>query len=437
MFDTFLSTNHPVLISSYQEARDFLKFLAVQTRDVVDGGPDLTRVADLMRLIGDPQNRIPVIHVAGTSGKGSTAYLISHLLIALGQRVGLSLSPHVLDIRERMQINEEYILEQKFVGALNKLMSALATLSGQHRLPSYYQILTAMAYQIFATEKVDYIVMETGLGGRYDASNTVTREDKVCVLTRIGFDHMDKLGNTLAKIAWEKAGIIQPGNQVFSVEQNAEAEQVFEREVKQKTARFQNQRHSIMFEMGLLDQLALIGEHQKENASLALVVMQYIAERDGFKIDEAAIKSALKTAYLIGRFDQRSLDQRQVILDGAHNPQKMHALITTLQSKFPGEAFDFLLAFNPSADQGGMLDELIPVAKRIFLPDFIMEREYRYKLADPLNIQKLLNARGYSSTRIVGEPTEAIRHLCSLPGTPVIVTGSLHFLSAVYPLFNF
>src|SRR5574344_2950696 len=175
------------------------------------GDMQLDRMKLLMEYLGNPQDDLKVIHVAGTSGKTSTTYYIRALLQASSLKTGLTISPHIATIRERIQINGELVEEDSFVDYFNEFYDGV---QGFDPKPTFFELVTAFAYWVFKKEKVDYAIIETGLGGRLDATNVVERTDKVSIITPIGFDHTDILGNTLKSIAGEKAEIIQPGSKV-------------------------------------------------------------------------------------------------------------------------------------------------------------------------------------------------------------------------------
>ena len=178
---------------------------------------ELSRIREVLRRVGNSQDKLRVIHIAGTNGKGSTTMLVSRILAAAGYRVGLYLSPHVVDIRERIQVNGQYISRTEFAELASLVeRNSAGKDRGKERIElTYFEVLTAMALIYFYKQNTDFAVLETGLGGRLDATNVV-KHPLVCVITNIGLEHTDYLGNTLSAIAGEKAGIIKPGSSVVT-----------------------------------------------------------------------------------------------------------------------------------------------------------------------------------------------------------------------------
>lgn len=191
-------------INNFKQAEEFLaSHIPKTTSTIFPGEVGLNRAKDFLHLLGDPQEKLKIIHVAGTSGKGSTCYLISSLLESQGFKVGLHQSPHLTDVTERFQINNQNISKEDFVDYLNKIIPAIEKI----KHITYFEILVGLAFYIFNDKKVDYAVMETGLGGWYDGTNVVSRPDKLSVITKIGLDHTAILGETIEKIALQKAMI--------------------------------------------------------------------------------------------------------------------------------------------------------------------------------------------------------------------------------------
>ncbi len=188
---------------------------------------DLHNTIALCEFLGNPHHRIKTIHIAGTNGKGSTSHMLASILQSAGYKTGLYTSPHLKDFRERFRINGEMISEDFVIGFTERITPAINAIE-----PSFFEITVAMAFDWFAAEQVDIAVIETGLGGRLDSTNVISPE--LSVITNIGYDHMNLLGDTLEKIAFEKAGIIKPGIPVVVGETNAETKPVFEKVAAEK-----------------------------------------------------------------------------------------------------------------------------------------------------------------------------------------------------------
>jgi dihydrofolate synthase / folylpolyglutamate synthase len=238
----------------------------------------LDRMWPLLEALNNPQDKLKVIHVAGTSGKTSTSYYIAQQLIKSGKKIGLTVSPHVDKITERVQINGKPVSDKRFCKDLGIFLD-LVSKSGVS--PSYFELLIAFVYWVFDKEAVDYAVIETGMGGLLDGTNVAQREDKVCVITDIGFDHMHILGNTLSEIAQQKAGIIHNNNSVYAYDQNTEIDNTIRTRSQEMSA------HLKTFNFTELEGLktevvAALPDFQKRNWLLAEEVTKSIANRDNF-----------------------------------------------------------------------------------------------------------------------------------------------------------
>lgn len=439
----------PTYASALRWLGDVARVQHPRTREA----PQLARIHKLLELAGNPQEQLRVIHLAGTSGKGSTATILSHVLRAVGARVGVSVSPHLLDVRERMQIDGMLASEEQFLEALRHIFPAIQQVaSSPLGHPSYFEILTAMAYQLFSNEEVAYAIIETGMGGRFDSTNSVHRADKIAVLTRIGFDHIQLLGRTLTKIASEKVGIIQPMNAVFSVAQKprvracvASAAQQHESHLRWIEPKKNFRIHTLTQHGTYFDfigsthtfaelELNLIGAHQAENAAIALAVVEYLSARDRFDFDEQKIREALRAVPLHGRFERIRFHDHPLIFDVAHNPQKIKALLQTLQKLWPKQRFTFVLAFGPRANQREMLRLISPLAEHIVFPDFVVTTgPYAYRFIFPDTLIPILSELGYQgSVSRVLSIEDALSERSKTQNIPVIYTGYFHFISALY-----
>jgi len=335
---------------------------------------DLRRIEQLLARLGNPQNAAKSVHIAGTKGKGSTAAMIASILAQSGYRIGLYTSPHLLSIQERIQVGGRPISESEFA-KLTKLIKPeveAVNAKGEFGELTTFEILTALAFAFFRDKGVDYQVLETGLGGRLDATNVVKPE--VCVITSISYDHMDVLGDTLAQIAGEKAGIIKAGSIVVSAPQLQEAMTVLEEVCRQREVKLVRvgsdvawQRKSFRPEgqsfqlRGLRDEykltLPLPGEHQLENAAVAVATAEALAEL-GANITGETIARGIASVNWPGRL-QILRRQPWVIVDGAHNGDSIRKLVMALKQYF---AFDkAIVVFGASSDKNiaGMVAELV------------------------------------------------------------------------------
>ncbi|MBI2641673.1 hypothetical protein HYW87_03710 [Candidatus Roizmanbacteria bacterium] len=440
-------------ITTFEEAEKYLyTHIPRGMKQKFPGDVGLERTKYFLKHLGDPQNKIKVIHVAGTSGKGSTAYLTSLLLKSLGFKVGFHVSPFVVDIRERCQINNQFIAKAEFSNYLNQLVPSIEKVKqSKWGDPTYFEIVTVLAFYIFSKRRVDYAVIETGLGGWYDATNCVTSENKIALITRIGRDHTNILGRTLDKIALQKAMITQEKNTVISFWQDYRARKVIERVVREKKAKlfyvkrndnFNNIKVSlegISFNFEFLDnkiiniQLKLIGSYQAENCSLALVVVVYLSKRDRFPFDEKKIRKTLQEAHFAARFEVVKIKEKQIIIDGAHNPQKMQAFSSNLQSLFPNKKFHFLIAFKVGKDYKAMLKYIIPLASKITVTSFFYDREDLIHLSqDPKEVGESLKKLGFRNIKVIQDPKKALRNVLRSKNYNIVITGSLYLIGVLY-----
>ena len=388
---------------------------------------DLMR--ELMERLDNPQNRLKVLHVAGTSGKTSTAYYCAALLRASGKSVGLSVSPHVDTVNERLQINGGPVSEAEFCAVLGEFMDIVQKTELK---PSYFELLVALAYWYFAREGVDYAVMEVGLGGLLDGTNVVTSPDKVCLITDIGLDHTEILGDTLAQIAAQKAGIIQDDNLVFVYEQSDEVMQVIIETVSRRGAslRILHSDEAIA--------VAGLPLFQQHNLGLATTAVDAVLRRDdGRSLPEKAISQAANIV-VPARLERRSVGNKIVITDGSHNQQKIHTLLESIAELYPGKDIAVLCAFVAGNDerwQGG-LRELLPAVKHAVFTSFHSELDMPRSSVETSKIVKFCENNGFSDYTIMEEPVAAYRSLLERPEPILLITGSFYLLNHIRPLMQ-
>jgi dihydrofolate synthase / folylpolyglutamate synthase len=328
---------------------------------------NLDRMFALMDALGNPQTKYPVIHVAGTKGKGSVSALCESALLAAGYKTGLYTSPHLLDYVERIQVYGKPISHGQLIELVEEIKPAVA------KIPKLttFEITTALGFLAFAKQNVNAAVIEVGLGGRLDATNIVT--PKVSVITSLSYDHMAILGNTLAKIAGEKAGIIKPGIPVVSSPQKEEALEVLERVAKEKRCPFVLVGKDVKFQRlkssldgqslqitdtrnSILDlQIPLLGEHQIQNAATAYTALK----ASGIEISDTAIRKGFSRVKWPARFE---ILQREppVIIDSAHNRDSALRLRQTLDEYYPGRSVILIFCALEDKDITGILEELKP-----------------------------------------------------------------------------
>ena len=419
-----------MIIRTFNQAEQFLALhIPKSSQTTFPGELGLKRAKYFLKLLGNPQEKLKIIHVAGTSGKGSTCYLISSLLASQGFKVGLHQSPHLTDVTERFQINGKIISQKEFVFYLNEIIPIID--------PSltYFEILVGLAYLIFLKKKVDYAVIETGLGGKYDGTNVVSRSEKLSVLTKIGLDHVAILGKTIEEISFQKAMIINKKSQAISIKQEPKAEKIIREVVEKKKAKIFFIGRDVINHV-CKKNFGLFGEYQKENANLALATVNYLSQRDSFKLDNTKIKKVFETASFPGRFDIRKINGKTVIFDGAHNPQKMEAFIGSLVKKIPKKKFSFLLAFKKGKDYQDMLKIIVPWADSIILTSFFTEDQDMINSSEETTaIGNQLLEIGYKNY-VVEQDLGKAWHDILKKKEPIVVTGSLYLVGEIFKLIK-
>ncbi len=305
----------------------------------------LENMRGLAALLGLSKPASVVLHVAGTNGKGSVCAFADRIARAGGWRSGLFTSPHLVSFRERIQIDGEMVDEAALVEVFELLRERLPEMEVH---PTFFEITTALAWMIFEKAKLDVVVLETGLGGRLDATNVL--ESDVCGLTPVSLDHMAQLGNTLGEIAFEKAGILKACKPAFSLPQKDEVREVFEAVAKEVGA-------LISFELPEIPQdwrVGLQGEFQRQNASLALAMLKAA----GWPGDEAAARGGIEQVQLEARFQRLGPN---FIVDGAHNPAAAAELVLNWQATFPGRKANLIFGVLADKDPRAVLAILRPI----------------------------------------------------------------------------
>ena len=330
----------------------------------------LTTTGALANRAGNPQHHLRFIHVAGTNGKGSTCAMLESIYRTAGLRMGLFTSPHLVSFRERIQVNRQFISEADVVRFTAEMRSWLKSFPADTH-PTLFEVVTVMALRYFAEQKCDLVIWETGLGGRLDATNIVS--PLACVVTNIQLDHQRWLGNTLAEIAAEKAGIIKPGVPVVTATEAPEALAVIRAVAKEKSARLicvgQASRLPLnpvspQRETGVTPVLRLLGDHQQLNAALALAAVHVLQPQ--IPVNDAQMRTGLAQVDWPGRLQlvTRPGGQR-ILLDGAHNLAGVEALAIALQQHFPNAKPTFILGMLADKDWRPMCARLATLAGRI------------------------------------------------------------------------
>ena len=407
----------------------------------------LDRMNKLMDLLGNPQQSFPSVHVAGTKGKGSTSSFIASAVQAAGYKVGLYISPHLVEFQERITINGQWISKEDLVA----LTDQLRPLTEVVKDTTTFELTTALAFLYFKQQKVDLAVLEVGLGGRLDATNVV--DPLVSVITPISYDHMAILGNTLTEIAYEKGGIIKPGRPVVIAPQHEEAMTQLVKLATERKAPYTQVEKSFSYHEvshSLANQkiqvlrtdnpsareseslareelnlnLPLLGRHQMDNAVTALAALDEI-KRAGFKLNRRAVQRGFSRVVWPARFE---LLRRKppVVIDSAHNGDSMQRLVETLDEYFPGK--EFILIFGASADKeiDAMLKFIVPRVEMVVASQSIHPRA-----ADAEELKNLIEPYG-KPVMAFHRMEEALPEALKLAGKQkgIIVTGSIFIAAA-------
>jgi len=350
-----------------------------------------------------------VLHVAGTNGKGSVCAMIDSICRAQGYRTGLFISPHLVTFRERIRVNGEMISEDAVADGLAMIRDLIADWDPH---PTFFEVTTALALKHFGDAKIDIAILETGLGGRLDATNAV--QSDVSVITPIGLDHEQWLGHTLVEIAGEKAGIIKPRVPVVSAPQQLQAEEV----IRARAAEYGS---SVEFvnETYRRSPVALRGEYQKRNAAVAIAAIHAA----NIELGEKAIVRGLTAIEWPARFQK--WDERTTI-DGAHNPSAVRILTQTWQEIFGDQKATLVLAVLSDKDLRGICEALAPVAASILLPKIRSERG-----ATPAELAKIFSIITPSLPCSISSTIGDALVLAREKPNPILITGSLHFAGEV------
>lgn len=387
----------------------------------------LERIINLMEILGNPQDTYRVVHVAGTSGKTSTAYYIAAMLWQAGKKVGLTVSPHIDEVNERVQINGIPLPERQYVKAFNKF---LRKIDSANIKPTYFELLVAFAYWYFAEQRVDYAVVEVGLGGLLDGTNVMKRSDKVCVVTDIGYDHIEVLGRTLGEIAAQKAGIIGPHNKVFCYQQNDEVMAV----IRDVSSQQQAELHEIL-PLGASHLPENLPLFQRRNWYLAYMVYQDIAATDGLsRLNENELANTTST-YIPARMEIVRYKGKTIILDGAHNAQKLETLAESVRKQFPHQSIAALVSFAKTKQSRAQanLDVLDKLCDFMIFTSFATAEQERVSIT-LLKLAEKAQQLDDNKWEIIDSPAEAFQQLLKRPEKVLLVTGSFFLLNHIRPI---
>lgn len=311
----------------------------------------------LLEAVGNPQKDLKFVHIAGTNGKGSTAAFLSSILTTAGIKTGLFTSPHLIAFTERIRIDGEQIPKDKAAAVGEMLLNLELEVH-----PTMFDYCLAMAMLYFKEQNCEIVVLETGLGGRLDSTNCIDAP-MVSIITKIGYDHTNVLGNTLAEIAAEKAGILKTGSRVVIEKQENEALQVLIKACDRLSLSYQVADVAEMPEELYFSNMKMKGNFQKENASAAILAAKKLAAL-GYPVTENAIQKGISRAVWQGRMEL-ICEKPFLLIDGAHNGHGVKALAESLKIMYPGEKFHFIMGVLADKDYEEMAEMILPLAQDV------------------------------------------------------------------------
>ncbi len=365
------------------------------------------RIASFLQAAGKSHLNNRYIHITGTSGKSSTAYIMSGLLQAQNYRTGLFTSPHITTVAELLQVDGRLPSTREMVALVERFKPLIDIEYEQKGLGmiSHFECLVALALEYFFQRQTDYVVLEVGVGGRYDATNVIERAE-VCVITRIGLDHTNILGNTLPEIAHDKIGILKKDCPLITAEQNPEILSIFREEADRFDSDVEVLGQDFWIEQVRAEQKGTVfhyrsqshvysdltvsacGAYQARNAALAIRSLELISERNHRPIDEHALRRGLQQVHIPVRYELVN-DSPPVILDGAHNPDKMKSLTSFLQQRVGQDDIIIVCGFTSGKQPRKMLASLLQVSRTFFLTRVITAHR---ECEEPFHLKQLLES---------------------------------------------
>lgn len=421
----------------YQEAVEYIESLSKYGIK-----PGLETITELCRRLGNPQDALSFVHIAGSNGKGSTLAFISTILKCAGYKVGRYISPTIFEYRERIQIGEKSITKKRLCELTQELRVVCEEMVAEgFAHPTPFEFETAMAFVYFKEMAVDIVVLETGMGGRGDATNLITTT-KVAVLASISMDHMQYLGGTLEQIAGEKAGIIKPGCRVVSQVQEKEAAAVIVRECesrgaeltfvepgKLKKVRHAASRQTFSYGSFVDIRIQLLGTYQIENAMLALEVVQAL-KRCGMEISEDAVYAGFYEAKWPGRF-QMIAKKPYFVVDGAHNEDAAKKLAKSIDFYFTNKRIIFIMGILRDKEYEKIIQHTVGLADQIIT----VKTPGNTRAMDSIELAQEI-AKVHPSVTAAGSLEEAVELAYLLAGKDdvIVAFGSLSYLGAMMKL---
>jgi dihydrofolate synthase/folylpolyglutamate synthase len=427
------------MFAAYEEALDW-----IHARLRLGIKPGLKRMEWMMEKLDNPEREIKSVHIGGTNGKGSTVTFLRSILQAGGYTVGTFTSPYIESFNERISINGKPISDEEILQIANVIRPLADELEGTDLGgPTEFEVITAMAFYYFAkVHPVDIVIFEVGLGGRFDSTNII--QPLLSIITNIGLDHVNILGHTYEEIAFEKAGIIKEETPVFTGVKREDALGVIEKQAEKMHApllainqdfRIENhhslpkgEQFTLHVPSGTLANLetSLIGEHQTENASLAVIAALHLNKKGFFPLSESDIRKGLQDAYWPGRFEVLS-ENPLIIIDGAHNDEGVTALVHELNQRYHDRTIHIVFAALKDKSLEKMIGKLDGIADKITFVTFDYPRAASAETLFEISKSKNKFA-GDGWQKVIHDELSNIEN-----GSILVITGSLYFISKVKP----
>ncbi|WP_195940187.1 bifunctional folylpolyglutamate synthase/dihydrofolate synthase [Romboutsia sp. 1001713B170131_170501_G6] len=408
----------------------------------------LDNISKLLELLGNPQDKINIIHVAGTNGKGSTCSFITSILKEAGYKVGLYTSPFLETFTERIRVNGENIPEDDVARIVTLIKEKIEYMvANGYSYPTEFEIVTAMAFYYYCEQNVDFVALEVGLGGRYDATNVINKSE-VSVITSISLDHVGILGDTIDKIAYEKGGIIKENGVAIVYDQSDEAKDVIKDICKEKNAKYievkfdsmkikKSDINSQVYSCKIMNktyedlEIKLIGEHQVNNSMLALSVIEYLKEAKNLDINEDDIRRGLLNTKWPGRIE-KLMEDPIFIIDGAHNEDGASSLAKSISKNFVNKKGTLLIGMLEDKDIDSVLKIIMPYFDKVITttPDNpraisceILKDKISKYVDDVISIENIEEAVNYTLRNSKKEDI-------------IISAGSLYMIGSVRTIVN-
>ncbi len=424
------------MVSTYKEA---LNWMLNRTKFGIV--PGLQRMEEMLLRLDQPHHHIKAIHVAGTNGKGSTISYLQSILLEAGYKVGAFTSPYIIDYREQIMFCGEMIGKEDFMLLVNKMIPIVEEVEKLPcGAPTEFEILTTMAFYYFGKVKEhDMILVEVGLGGLEDCTNVIT--PLISIITSIGQDHHQILGDTIEEITVQKAGIIKKGIPTITAELKEEALNIIQKmAIKNESTLFEYDTHFTTIDMKSIDyerfnyasqqnkfeqiEISMIGQHQIRNASCAIMAVEILIDTYGIQVTENELKSGLKKAYREGRLEKISTEP-MILIDGAHNTEGIQSLVQTMNNHYNQHEITIVFSALKDKDVIEMVELLQDITKNIIMTTFdfprAMSHEELIHTAQTLNVDYEIDFKEAIETNVEKIQKNGI----------LLLTGSLYFISDV------